>query len=431
MKIVLILPHDARYRYRKGSLGRAIVSSPLVLTTLASLVPPELKAEIRIVDEGVELLDEGIEADLIGITVLTATAPRAYALSDRFRARGVTVVLGGVHVTALPDEAAEHADAVVIGMGEDSWPELLMDFTRGKLRKFYRSGIVEIGNRPLPRRDLLKRNAYATLNTVMATRGCPNHCHFCSISLVEGKHYYRRPVAEVIQEIKILKAKQIVFLDSTLNGDEAYAMALFQALIPLRIKWAGLMTTKVLDNRKLFEVAAKSGCIGILFGFESISQDTLNRENKKFGLVGDYQDMVKLLHDYGITVLGCFIFGFDTEDESVFDRTVEFIDKSGIDLIKYSIYTPFPGTGAFEELKKAGRIIDNDWSHFDHEHVVFQPLKMSPEKLLQGYTRAWRETYRLSAIMKRMGRTNITRWNNLIYNWGFRYHALSSGATES
>jgi radical SAM superfamily enzyme YgiQ (UPF0313 family) len=428
VKIVLILPHDSTYRHETGSFGRTLRYPPLTLTILAGLVPRELDADVRIVDEGVETLADDLTADLVGITALTATAPRAYRLADQLRANGIPVVLGGVHPTVMPDEAARHADAVVIGFAEESWPRLLRDFRNGTLERFYKSsGSLDLAGLPLPRRELLRKRSYLTLNTVMATRGCPNRCHYCCLPVVLQGKYYQRPVADVVHEIRQLRGRRVIFLDPSPNEDREYAKRLYRAVAPLGIQWVGLTTTRMMEDGELLDLAVQSGCFGLLFGFETISQEALCQSGKGFNHVQHYRDIVGRLHDRGVSVLGCFMFGFDSDDTSTFERTLSFVEETNIDLLRYTVFTPFPGTQVYDDLKRQGRIFDHDWAHYDYEHVVFRPARMEPEALEDGVRFMWRETYSLRAIGRRMCRTDLHRWGNLIYNFGFRHHAMAVG----
>jgi len=430
--IVLILPHDSTYRYKTGSFKRRLRYPPLTLTILAGLVPPELNANVRIIDEGVEELPSDLTADLIGITALTATTPRAYALADRFRNEGIPVVLGGVHPTVLPEEAEKHADSVVIGFGEETWPQLLRDFQRGTMKRHYRSnGLLNVAGLPLPRRDLLRRDHYLTLNTIIATRGCPNSCRFCSIPAARQGKYYRRPIEDVVREIQHMNGRRFIFLDPNLTGDAEYAKSLYRAISPLKIRWVGLTTTKMMEDPELINLAVRSGCFGLLFGFETVSQEALCHAGKGFHHVNQYRDIIARIHDHGVSVLGCFMFGFDTDDSGIFERTLEFIDRSCIDLVRYTVFTPFPGTEAYEDMRRQGRIVDNDWSHYDYEHVVFRPAMLSMDQLQLGIEWIWQETYRLNAIIRRMTHTPISRWENLIYNFGFRHHAMAVGKNHN
>ena len=426
MRIVLILPHDSTYRYKTGTFNKSLRYPPITLTTLAGLVPNDIKADIQIIDEGVEELPGDLQADLVGISAVTATAPRAYYLADMLRKRNITVVLGGVHPTILPEEAAKHADSVVVGYAEDNWPRLLRDFKVNKLQKFYYSNQeVKLDHLPLPRRDLLKKELYLTVNTIMATRGCPNHCRYCSIPIVRQGQYYKRPVEDVVNEIKNMGGKRFIFLDPNPNEDIEYATRLYEALIPLGINWVGLTTIRITKNKQLLDLAVKSGCFGLLLGFETISQTALCQSQKDFNSVAEYKDMVKRLHDKDISVLGCFMFGFDSEDKTTFERTFEFIDKTGIDLLRYTVFTPFPGTKVYDDFIRDGRIIETNWQLYDYEHVVFKPAKMTPQELMDGVEWIWKKTYSVNSILKRLGNTKFSHLENVIYNLGFRHHALT------
>lgn len=424
MEILLILPYDSTYRYKSGSFKRALRYPPLTLTTLASLVPVDIGAKVRIIDEGVDILEEDIKADLVGISAVTATAPRAYLLADKIRKKGIPVVLGGVHPTIMPEEALEHADSVVVGFAEESWPQLLRDFKNGDMKKIYaQSSKVSLRNLPFPRRDLLNKNGYVTVNTVMATRGCPHKCEFCVLPVVHQYEYYRRPIDDVINEIRAINAKIFIFLDANPNADASYAKSLYDKLAPLKKEWVGLTTIVALENEELLQSIVKSGCKGLLIGFETISQTALCEANKKFNLVNKYADTVKRLHDNGIKILGCFMFGFDHDDKSIFEKTYEFISRTKIDFLRYTIYTPFPGTTVYNELKKQGRIIESDWSLYDYEHVVFKPARMTPEELKEGIIRIWNETYSLSSILKRVYNSKGLLWLTLTANFAFKHHA--------
>lgn len=424
MKIVLILPHDSTYRHKSGTFNKTLRYPPITLTILAGLVPPDVEADVRIIDEGVDPLPENLEADLVGISAVTATALRAYFLADMLRKKGITVVLGGVHPTVLPDEAIQHANAVVIGFAEESWPKLLRDFKNGNLQKFYNPPArTNLAHLPLPRRDLLTKDSYLTVNTIMATWGCPNRCKYCSIPIARQGQYYQRPVEDVVREIKSMKGRRYIFLDPNPNEDVDYATRLYEALIPLNIKWVGLTTTKIMNNEKLLDLAVKSGCFGLLLGFETISQEALCQSHKDFNSVHEYNDMVRRLHCKNISVLGCFMFGFDSDDGTSFEKTFEFIKKAEIDLLRYTIFTPFPGTRVYDDFKKQGRIIEDNWELYDYEHVVFKPAQMTPEALQKGVEWIWKETYSIKSIARRMSRTKLSRWENIIYNFGFRHHA--------
>jgi radical SAM superfamily enzyme YgiQ (UPF0313 family) len=424
MKIQLISPAGEIHRSKTGIFRRSLRYAPLTLTTLAAMAPEDLSADISIQDEGVQPLDLDFEADLVGITAITGTSLRAYDIADQLRARGHTVVLGGVHPTLLPDEAAIHADAIVTGYAEQAWPDLLRDFVAGSLRRHY---CVPTGRKlsvPIARRDLLKKNRYATVNSIEATRGCPHQCEFCVVPTAWRGIYAHRPIDDVIAELRTFEGRHAIFIDLSPVEDVEYAKALYRAMIPLRIRWLGLATTRLAEDIELLDVAAKSGCKGVLIGFESVSQDTLNGTRKHFHAADRYAENIRRLHDYGIGIQACFVYGFDDEDESVFERTVEFVDRTKIDLPRYAVATPFPGTPLYGRLEAQGRLLHRNWSLYDVEHVVFEPVRMSPERLQEGLEWSWSQSYCWRSILYRLSGAPwsiLPLW--LSTNLGYRFFA--------
>lgn len=432
MKIILILPIGSIHRHGTGNFGKSLRYAPLTLITLASLVPMELNAEIEIVDESVESADyETLQADIVGISVITGTSMRGYKIADILRRRGITVVLGGVHATLMPEEAMAHADSVVTGMAELTWPQLLRDFSAGTLKAFYhQSPGLRIEGFPPPRRDLLRKDRYLVPWSIQATRGCPNVCDFCVIPSTWGANYYLRPVREVVEEFEALEGSPVVFLDPSPIEDPDYAKRLYRELIAVRKDWVGLSTIRMAYDRELLDLASRSGCRGLLIGFESVSQETLKVMNKDFNRAYSYSEMVRRFHGTGIAVQGCFVFGFDTDDVDVFKRTVDFVLANNIDLPRYSVYTPFPNTPAFRRLESEGRIIERDWTLYDVEHVVFRPRRMTADQLRRGLHWAWRQSYGIGATVKRLAFSGLMsdpffmRYLTLT-NMGYRHYAMT------
>jgi radical SAM superfamily enzyme YgiQ (UPF0313 family) len=425
VKIQLLSPAGEIHRNRTGIFKSSLRYAPLTLTTLAALVPEDVNAEIAIQDEGVQPLDLNADGDLFGITAITGTAPRAYAIADELRARGRTVVIGGPHATLLPDEAAAHADAVVVGYAERSWPQLVRDFAAGKLQPRYSMPTGRnLTGVPIARRDLLDKRKYATVNVIEATRGCPHKCDFCVVPTAWANTYAHRPIEEVVAELATFKKRHAVFIDLSPMEDVAYAKALYRAMVPLRMRWIGLSTTRIAEDEELLKAAAQSGCKGLLIGFESISQATLDGTKKHFHAAGRYADVVKKLHDHGIGVQGCFVFGFDSDGPEVFEQTVEFVDRARIDLPRYAVLTPFPSTGLFRRLEAQGRLLTRDWTYYDVEHVVFRPAQMTPEQLQTGLEWSWRQSYRWRSIARRFLGAPPSIWPLWIsLNAGYRYYA--------
>lgn len=414
MKIALIMPHGRIHR-NSGIFGRALRYAPLTLTTLAALVPKELNPEITIIDEGIEDLDlDRIEADIAGITCITGTAYRAYRISHALQRKGIKTVLGGVHPTLVPDEAEQFADSIVTGFAEYTWPQLLRDFSEGNMRRRYCQGHDFVfANMPEPRRDLLKRKAYITLNTIQATRGCPWRCNFCVVP-VTWPGYYHRPIPEVIAEIERLEGNSFLFLDLSPIENPVYIKQLYRELAPLKKRWGGLATMAIARDEEMLRLASRSGCRGLLLGIESVSEETIKRMGKK-GLNSPQQYIkeIKKLHDHGIAINGCFVLGLDGDTKDTFERTIEFVDKAAIDLPRFSIPTPFPGTTLYWQLKKENRLLHECWTLYDTQHVVFQPERMSAEELQEGLLWTWKQAYRLPSVIRRIVGSGAS-WKSLI-----------------
>ena len=433
MKILLILVNDLTFPDGEGWAQKSKHSSyvptrryayaPTTLTTLAALVPQELNAEIAIIDEGVQRLPAEFEADIVGISTNTANAPRAYRIADRARSRGMKVVLGGWHPTALPSEAKEHADAVVKGYAEGSWPQALLDFKNNCMKEIYEEPWAHVfqGKIPFAKRELLRKRAYMLPNTMETTRGCLNQCEFCVIPGGSNGRFYTRPIAQVVEEIKHMNKKKIAFLDSSPTENLDYVKELYHALMPLKIKWYGNATTKIAEDDEWFELAVKSGCRGLLFGFESLNQDALTRSNKGFNKVRKYEQLIKKAHDHNIAILGCFVFGFDEDDPSVFERTYTFVNDSRIELCQYAIFTPFPGSASFERMRVDGRIITTDWSLYDGKNVVFEPKNMTVNELQSGFLSIWKRTYSYRSILTRAYGSPAPFFPFLVANVGLKF----------
>jgi radical SAM superfamily enzyme YgiQ (UPF0313 family) len=398
--------------------------APLTLTTLASLVPPELNADITLVDEGIgEIEPDAIDADLVGISAITGTAPRAYEISARLRRRGVPVVLGGVHPTLVPDEAIRHADAIAVGYAEESWPCLLRDFAGGRLRRRYdQDPNLKLDNLPFPRRDLFDGGMVNVAHTLEATRGCIYQCDFCVVPAAWGRPL-QKPVAHVVADIRQMRARRVIFLDLNLIADVQYAKELFTALLPLKIQWGGLATTTIAWDDELLDLAARSGCRGLLIGFESLNQAALVETKKAFNMRRSYHEVVRKIRERRIALMGCFVFGFDNDTRDAFGETVEFVMASRMDLPRYAIAVPFPGTGLYKRLKSEGRITTEDWSLYDGQHVVFEPKNMTAEELLRHTRDVWKTTYSYGSMWRRLSGSRTRLSLSIPANFGYRFYA--------
>lgn len=394
------MPDANIHRLSVGAKHISFREAPLTLTMLAALAPPELSAEFTLVDESVTELPANDHWDLVGISILTGTSTRGYLLADRFRTAGCTVVLGGVHVSLCPEEAAGHADIVVTGFAEHTWPRLLRDFAGGKVQARYddRQGCIQ--KLPTPRRDLQTRCAYAMPQTVFATRGCRGGCSFCSVNAAKFG-WSVRPVAEVIDEVRQLPGRRFAFNDVSLLEDRDYALELFTALKSCNKEWGGLCTSKIGADEEMLQLMGRAGCRYLLIGFESVSDETLYDIRKRYNNRENYVILCDRLHRARIAVQGCFIFGFDHDDYTVFDKTVEAVEQLKIDIPRYALYTPYPRTPGFKKLRAQGRLLHTQWEHYDTQHVVIQPAKMTPSDLDSGFIRAYKQTFGLKAIARR------------------------------
>ncbi len=424
MKIVLVSPKGPLYRSKGGVLKKSLRYQPLTLTTLAALIPVELNATIELVDEGIQEVTEELEADLVGITVITGTAKRAYELAGQFRKKGIAVVLGGPHVTLMPHEASEHADAICVGYAEESWPQLLHDFVRGTMAKAYhQSPSMSLENMPFARRDLFDKRHFLTQAVFEATRSCAHDCEFCVAPAAWGRKQYQKPIDWVIEDIRQTGQKKIIFVDLNLVSDIQYAKELFTRLVPLKLNWFGLSTVLIAHDRELMELMARSGCKGLLLGLETVSDASLQDAKKRFNASVGYKSLIGDLHRLGIAVQGCFVFGLDHDTPDTFDATVQFAIDAGVDLPRFAVLTPFPGTPLYHRLEAEGRILTKNWELYDGQHVVFQPRNMTVRQLGEGHERAWKKVYSWSSIARRLWQAGNFKPLALSANMGYRFYS--------
>ncbi|MBA2480923.1 MAG: B12-binding domain-containing radical SAM protein [Planctomycetes bacterium] len=424
LRIVLLSPKGPLYRHRGGIFGKGLRYMPLTLPTLAALIPEDLPHSLACYDEGIEDFPDDLDADLVGITVITGTAPRAYAIAAKLRERGIAVVLGGPHPTLVPDDAQPHADAVVVGYAEDEWPRLLHDFAAGRLLPRYVSKPgLQIGGRPLPRREVLPARRYITKDVFEATRGCVHTCEFCVVPAAWPGRPLQKPPEEIVADIRRNRARRALFVDLNLIADRSYALRLFAALEPLRIQWFGLSTTLLAEDQELLDAASRSGCRGLLMGLESIEPTALKGMRKGFNDPEKYATVVERLHSRGIALQGCFVFGNDHDRPDVFMRTARFAVEIGIDLPRFAILTPFPGTRLHRRIEAEGRILHRDWEKYDGQHVVFRPTGMSIDELQLGTETAWKHAYSWRSIASRLRRTAAPLHVSLVTNLGYRFYA--------
>ena len=404
MKLHLVAPtkNGETYLFNKGLLA------PLGLMYLASHTPDDV--ETRIIDESVEDIDFNDVPDLVGISTMTATAPRAYDIADTYRARGAKVVLGGVHASMLPGEAGRHADSVVVGEAEEIWPLVVADAAAGRLQPLYRQEeFADFKNPLLPRRDLITPKRYWSANVVQTSRGCPHSCNFCSVTEFNGRRIRMRDTESVLAEVDSLprhnrmSKKVVPFIDDNIAANPSRAKELFEALIPKKILWGSQASITIAKDKELVRLAADSGCGFLFIGLETLSPESLREMGKNQNKVEEYAEALRLLGDSGIPVMGAFVFGFDTDNQSVFSDTVKFAIENKIQVAQFANLTPYPGTRLYNQLLEENRLepefwLDPSWD----SHVVFRPKQMTPQKLFASTRQVHLDFYSYRSIFKRL-----------------------------
>jgi radical SAM superfamily enzyme YgiQ (UPF0313 family) len=417
VKIALIIPRNSSENsrsfydynfYASFLFTKKYISYLLAIPTLASLTPPH--HEIRVFDENIEEIDYSWGADLAGISVRTMFAPRAYAISQKYRDLGVKTVLGGIHPSMCPDEALSHCDSVVIGEAEDVWAKLLEDAQGGHLKERYASGAFsDLSRSPAIYRKNLSRNMYFQ-DILQTTKGCPFHCEFCSVYAFDGQKNRHKSVDQVIQEILDIKStgskykskKAIFIADDNIITNRKFARELFTAMKPHDINWMCQSSIDISKEDELLALMRDSGCGAIFIGFESVSVDNLKAMHKDVNQRFDYEEAIRKIQSYGMLVHSSFIVGYDYDSEKTFDELIAFIDKTNLLMPLINVLTPFPGTELFSRLEKEGRILHKDWSKYDTQNVVFSPRFQTPAEIVAGYRRIVRNVYSFDSIWKKL-----------------------------
>ncbi len=417
--ILLIQPENRQINhFRRKQFNNF---SQITIPYLAGFID-ENQYEITLIDEYHQEIPYSLFFDLVGITVNTPNARHCYQISEKFRKQGAKVVFGGPHATLLPDEAGSYCDYLIVGESEETWPLFLQDFYNGKaLPRYQADRTPHLENLPLPRWDLLKYRAPWMKGAVFATRGCPYHCRYCNLKQIYHDSFRTRPKAEVIREIQALPGRHFVFWDDNFFADKSYALELMQALTPLKKRWAAQVTLKACADESLLKAAAAAGCLYLFVGVESFSSTSLHSAGKGINQVEDYRQIIEKLHKYKIMIQAGIVFGFDGDTPEVFSDTLQACEMLGIDGTTVSLLTPLPRTPIYEEMKKEGRLLTENWNCYDGKtQVAFTPLHMTPDQLFSGYMNFRRRFYSLSSFVRRMKISKTHPLYNLAINLGYR-----------
>lgn len=400
MKVKMILPALAE---AESPFWRPIKYSlfpPLGLATLAAYLSPD--DEIDLQDQHVETLNLNDNPDLVIIQVYITNAYRAYKIAEHYKKQGAYVLLGGLHVTSLPEEAAPHADTIFLGPGEETFPQFLKDFKNKTPKKVYSSSVRTLEKIPPIRRDLIKRSRYLVPNSIVVTRGCPHHCNFCykDAFFEGGRSFYTQIVDDALAEIDRLQGRHLYFLDDHLLGNAKFANELFEGMKGMNRVFQGAATVDSVLRGNLIEKAAEAGLRSLFVGFETFSPANLKQSNKKQNLEKDYVKAVNRLHSLGIMINGSFVFGLDEDDKDVFKRTVDWGVENSITTSTYHVLTPYPGTRLFKDMEQQGRILTKNWDLYDTRNVVYQTTNLTADELKNGYDWSYKEFYSWSNILK-------------------------------
>lgn len=420
MNILLVSPFP-RNKYRHQNIHLPQLSLPI----LAGLTPPE--HDIEIVEEPWDTINFDKNYDLVGITTMTATASRAYEIATTFKERGVKTILGGIHPTTLPNEAIKYADSVIIGEAENVWASAVNDAQKNKFKRFYRGEFPLLEGAVIPRRDLIKRRSGSIkIAPVETTRGCPYNCDFCTVTKLFGPRLRHKPIKDVMKDISTIQEKNLLFLDDNIVGDKKYARVLFSELKHMRKKWVGQSAINIINDRELLRLAADSGCCGLFVGLESVSVKEMSRYKKNLKTKEAIKDAVKMLQDVGILILPSIIFGFDSDEQSIFDETVEFLIDCNVAFAQFVLLTPYPGTKTFTDLEKESRITSYDWSRYDNLRLVFKPSSMTSTQLLEGFNWVRTKFYSFPSMIKRFWANKCHPIVYISVNLGFHYYEKSN-----
>ena len=415
---------------RKMTFSRRALFMPLNLAICAAVVPDGWDVEIideNVTDELHRPSAEGIAA--VGIGAMTTQARRAYELADAYRALGVPVILGGIHPSALPQEALRHGTIVCRGDAESTLPRALRDLGAGQPKAVYDWKDGPAAPIATPRKDLLNPADYLVFNPIQTTRGCPHGCSFCTTPAIFGRSFRQRDIGEIVQEIRQAKeqfnSRVFIFSDDDVAGNHKWAMELFDAMIPLKVKWASQCDILISQNDKLLGLMRKSGCLGVILGLESPRSGTLRQAGKRYARAEEYLDRIARIQSFGISIWGSFIFGFDTDGWADCMNAVRFAQRAKLCMSCYPILTPYPGTAVYEQYRCQGRLLTEDWDKYNGSTVVYQPARMTIDELRHAQMAAFHEFYTPSSSLRRLGLWPLKRnsWlANLAIYRGLTYY---------
>ena len=416
MKLLLIAPEGLEVQGFKGSKH----AHHLNLALIAALATPYFK-EIKIVEEEFEPLDLDESADLVGITMMTCQAERGYQLADHFRQRGVRTICGGSHATFMAEECGEHFDAVVVNEVEMIWDDIMADFQADRLKPVYQAHqLIDLGELPMPRKELFRDNWKGKFaDVIQAGRGCPLGCEFCTVTNMYGKTFRTRPVEHIVEEIKRFKSKRLFFVDDNIFLSRNYAYELCEALVPLKIAWGSQGSMELIcRDEELLKLAARSGCISLFVGIETVDQETLNKNHKQFNKVQKYEENIRKMHRAGINVIGSFIFAFEEDTAACFDKVYDFAVQNRLAMVNCGIMTPFPGSVTYDKARRDKKIVDFRWGQYTGSNLVWRHPNMSRAEVEARYDRFRQQFYSWSSIFKRAWRNRA----HPLYYWSMNLH---------
>ena len=415
MKIMLIQPK--MNKRPMDTVLKTRMSPSLALFTLLNLTPDGNVTTI--INENADKIDYDCDADLVGISITLDVMPRACKIAAEFMKRGVPVVAGGIHVTCCPEDCAPYFNAICIGPAERVWPAVIKDAEAGRLRPVYCDANDFHGDEIVsPMYGRIERNKYLYTNVVLTGRGCPNHCSFCYNSC-NNRLYVKRPVVNVINDIKALNSRHILFIDDNFISDPHYTFELLDKIHGMNLVWNAAVTTNIADYPNLLDLMVKTGCRSLFIGFESLNTPSLQSVNKN-NKVCLYEKLVEAIHSRGIMINASMVFGLDGDDKYIFKRTLDWLNKMRIETLTSHILTPYPGTAVYRGMNAAGRITDNDLNKYNTANVVFKPAGMTADELYKGYRRMYREFYSFKNIIRRYPVNKIQRKPYLLFNLFYR-----------